>query len=218
MYPPQHICKAVARLHPSFRIGWMGRSPEDAEELNPGAFALIKLRPKYEVGTIEDPKKALSSQWDVEAHDNLGFGNIGLKRVTRGPLFNANGGLKPDWDPNEVRPLIVQVFDEGLDFSAQDIFSGRFLLIVRVHAERQIYKMRRAHALGKGKDADNHLSDMAGEMTDYLWHEAKKAEHTHMDMAWKHAKHNLGDRFINFKEKGAYRMNDYFLDRMGYRK
>lgn len=218
MHPPQHICRDLARVSSSFRIGWMGRDPVDDDELNPGSFALVQLRERDDIGRVEDPLKTLSTDWDIVPLFNEFDQPAGLKRITRGPLFNAEGGLERDWDVDKVRPIVKQVFDEDLGFTPGDIFSGRFLIVARMFAiEGAIYKARYQAAVDKGKESEQRVSDLVGEMGDFIWHEATKTDQASVDMAWKHAKQNLPQRYIAHKERDAYRFDHGALDRLGYK-
>lgn len=216
MHAPEHICRAVARINPSYRIGWLGRPPEYAGELNPGAFALVHLRPRQVAGTEENPLKTLKGHWDVRPVMNIYGQYEGVERVSRGPLFNARGGSRPDWDPMRVRPTIVQVFDAGLDYSPRDVYSGRFLLIVRAHADKLAKRLRYEDALRRGRDAETRMDDLSREMTDYLWYEANKT-----GQEW-HPSTREEDLTIYNKgrlkalKRGAYNKEKLFLRRMGY--
>ena len=43
MHPPEFMCKALERIHPQLRLGWIGKDHQPGEALNQGCFALIQL-------------------------------------------------------------------------------------------------------------------------------------------------------------------------------
>ena len=206
MHPPSWICGALHRIHPQLRLAWHGREKRHENELNPGCFALIQLYHVSDVEEFEDPT-TFRLPWvadPVEGSD----GATRLKRVNRGPIFNKEGGTRMDWDSAFRVPIFVATLDEAYEISTNDVLTGRFLDTVRrwmIPIKRRVAES----AIEAGKNLESKADDVAGEMTDFLAHEANKPDATSIVMANKHAKGDM-NKLEKRLEKAHGQLADYY--------
>jgi hypothetical protein len=166
--------------------------------LNPGSFAIVQLYHIKDVGDPDEPV-AYRTRWDIDfvADD---FGDVGPKRVYRGPIFNRHGGTVPDWDPLFRKPVYVANL-EDYGFSAEQVKSGEFLVTLKewlTPIKRRIVESARE----QGRVLQRATEDIADEATDFLWREAQKSDATSVIMANKHAKEGMAE-LERAKERGA---------------
>ena len=207
MHPPSLVCQQLKRVHPHLRLAWVGRPKICEDEVNPGHFAVVQLFARRDVGTDENPK-IFQELWHLTSRaDN--FGASERVRIERGPIFNSLGGTSPDWDPLFRVPVFAMEVTptyrypqlapyEGETFCTADVFSGKiiggiewFLTPIKERINRQ------NRAFANAAVSESH--ELAGEMTDFLWSQANKADSTRTEVAYKHAKSDVA-RFDNRRQ------------------
>ena len=206
MHPPAWICEALHRVNPQLRLGWAGKEKAHEDELNPGSFALVQLYHVSDVQDLDDPS-TFRLTWDHEPYQT-DDGVTRLKRVDRGPVFNKAGGLRRDWDSAFRVPIFVATLDEEYGFTIDDVVSGRFLETVRRWLT-PIEDRIRASAREKGQELASRTSDVAGEIADAAWFEAKKHDSETVIMANKHCKDDMA-AFESGKERAHGQLESYY--------
>lgn len=89
MHPPDHRSKALEKLHPRARLGWVGMERDaDDENINKGQFALLQLYPKR--------AEVLYEPWNG-----------------RGPVFGSH------FDPLQWQPCWLANFDPQEVFNGE---------------------------------------------------------------------------------------------------
>lgn len=214
MKPPAWVCRALYRLDPSLRLGWMGRVPNSESEENPGSFVLVRLVPLSTSGTDEAPR-ILEEFWASALISPLS-GWFTTVKVERGPIFGVNGRPRPDWDPLFFKPVILQAFNAEWGFSHEDVFSGYIVEHVRRQlATSKEHRRRLARqALQEGRDLESTVNDLGNTMGDEWYRNNNQVGATGQPLAWKHARQNLTKEFIDYKE-GKYNFTDYHLKELG---
>jgi len=206
MHPPSWICRALHRVHPQLRLAWLGREKSHEHELNPGSFALVQLYHISDVEEFEDPT-TFRLPWTADPVEGSD-GTTRTKRVNRGPIFNKDGGPRADWDSAFRVPMFVATLDEAYDMTLEDVLSGRFLSDVRRWMV-PIQKRIQESAAEAGRTLDSKAGDVAGQMTDFLAHEANKTDAATVIMADKHAKGDL-NKLEKRMERTHGQLEDYY--------
>jgi len=187
MHPPRAICEQLARIHPKLRFAWHGREKRDADELNPGSFAIVQLYHISNAGTQDNPN-TYRQPWE-EAF---------------GPIFNKQGGTTRDWDPLFWTPMYVtRLEDVGVTHS--EVFNGQILDFIRdwmIPVGRRAKEDRRRRA----KELHDRTEDIIDAMTDRLWYEANKTGEETIDVPWEFAKKDV---YEMYKRK---RIAEQYLD------
>lgn len=188
MHAPGWVCRRLHELHPQLRLAWAGREKQHADELNPGAFALVQLYHVHDTGHVDCPT-TFRLLWDV----NPVVGDDGethMRKVERGPIFNKNGGTKRDWDNLSRVPVFVATLDEEYDMGPDDVLSGRFLDSIR-HWMTPIERRMRESAREAGRTLSGAIDDVAHEVSADLVKESHKSDAATVIMANKHAKADM---------------------------
>lgn len=181
MYAPAHACKALFRLHPQLRIGWVGRDKRNEDDFNRGSFAVVQLYHIQDAGTPDEPV-GYREFWHV-APFLTENGELYNRRIDRGPIYNRLGGSTPDWDPLFRVPMFIMTLDEQFKYAngevikREDVFSGKFIEAVHYNLGGivdRIVKGRR----DRGRELDQKANDLGQEMGSFLWHEANKTGQT----------------------------------------
>ena len=206
MHPPSWICRDLHRLHPQLRLAWAGRPAKHEDELNPGSFALVQLYHISDIQDIEDPT-TFRLTWDLDPVEDED-GTTSLKRIDRGPIFAKDGSTRRDWDSAFRVPVFVATLDEEYGFSVDDVTSGRFLEKVEFWL-RPIEKRLRSAAEVRGKELESKVDDIAGEIADATWHEAKKHDSATVIQSNKHSRDEMAE-FEGRKERAHGKLKDYF--------
>lgn len=195
MEVPGFVCRALHRIHPELRLAWHGRERrfEDGDELNLGSFALIQLLPAQVVGSLAEPL-IYSELWDVSPRINDG-GNLEMMKVNRGPIFNKNGGVAPDWDPLAKIP-IYNICLASMGFTNERVVNGDFLKFVPAWLESAKSRFKRSMEQAY-KDHKSELDSMSSEATDFLWREAQRSTANSPIVPWEFGKEEV----YNYMEK-----------------
>lgn len=207
MHPPSWICRALYRVHPQLRLAWHGREKAHENELNPGSFALVQLYHISDVKEFEDPT-TFRLPWTADPIEGSD-GKTRTKRVNRGPIFNKEGSTRLDWDSAFRVPIFVATLDEAYGITTEDVLNGSFLDDVRrwmIPIQRRVQES----AIEAGRNLESKADDVAGQMTDFLAHEANKPDATTVIMADKHAKGDL-NKLEKKLEKSHGQLGDYYL-------
>lgn len=206
MHPPSWICKALHGVHPQLRLAWCGRERAHEDELNPGSFALVQLYHVSDIRDVDDPS-TFRLTWDLDPVQT-DDGKTQLRRVDRGPVFAKDGTTRRDWDSAFRVPIFVATLDEEYGFSLDDVVSGRFLEQVKQWL-RPIEARLREAAEVRGKALETRADDVAGEIADATWFEAKKHTSSGKIMANKHCRDDM-KAFEAKKERAHGKLKNYF--------
>jgi hypothetical protein len=173
----------------------MGRPPKDEDELNPGSFGVCQL---YHISDVGDPADPLTYRelWNTTITQNEAGTPVRV-RCERGPIFNKNGGLKPDWDTNLRVPVFIMTLDDqyqyadGTPFKTEDVLTGKFLEGIKYFLT-PIKERIRVAAKRKTKRLRDEAEDLGGEIAEKLWWKANRPD-TFSDntIAYKHVKHQV---------------------------
>jgi hypothetical protein len=177
MWAPRSACEALYRLDDKHRLAWRGSAPKSADDLNAGWFVIIQLYHRLDFGTFDDPI-TFRHNWYTQVYmDDMGY--LDHRRVDRGPIFAADGGLIRDWNDDYI-PIMVGSVHKGYqewtgkrDLETRDVFTGRFILTIRSWRESVRDRMLDS-AREKGKEVNRHLDDMGREHGKRMWHDALK--------------------------------------------
>jgi hypothetical protein len=198
MQAPLWVCKELSRLDSGFRIGWVGRNRKYPDELNPGDFALVSLAKKSDIGDLGQPRIP-NELWSVTDKVDA-FGQVYRARIDRGPIFNKEGGLTPDWDQLFYVPVYIAKFvDYGLTNEA--VVHGAVIALVR-EWQTSLKNRVLGSAARKGRELKETVQEMAREQGKFLWREAQKSTSTRTPTAWKHAREEV-NKFYKQKEHGG---------------
>jgi hypothetical protein len=193
MYIPGHICRQLYELHPQLRIGWFGRKRRYTGELNPGSFAVIQLYHIQDAGR-PDEEHTYFTFWNPPGH-------------YFGPIYNKDGGSRPDWDPVTRVPVCVANL-EDFDIPLEDVLSGKFLLEVKEWMTpirtRTVRSIKR-----RVKDLNDELEDIGGEAAEYLWRQAQRSDAETVVMADKHCRRDM-ERFEARKDWTNRMLGSYY--------
>ena len=174
--------------------------------MNPGSFALVQLYHISDVQDVNDPG-TFRLIWDLDPVQTE-TGETRLERVDRGPIFAKDGSTRRDWDSAFRIPVFVATLDEEYGFGLDDVVSGRFLDTVR-HWLRPIEQRLRESADVRGRELESRTDDVAGEIADATWHEAKKHTSSGLIMANKHCRDDMA-AFEAQKERAHGQLRDHF--------
>jgi len=192
MYVPSTVCKQLFRLHPQLRFAWMGRERQNEEDLNAGDFAVVQLYHIKDAGTPDEPN-TFYMHWPRGA----------------GPIYNRNGGSTRDWDPLFRMPILVaRLGDFGI--SKEEVLSGAVISQLESWIDWEKNKRVVEHRRKMGRDMVSKFDDLAGEMTDYLWHEGNKASETSINtIPWKDSKKEL-ERSLAKGQQRRHQLEHYY--------
>jgi hypothetical protein len=206
MHAPTWLTKELVRRHPEYRLAWAGR-PAEADELNAGDFALVQLYPISRVGSLTDPD-IFEELWDVTTRADE-YGRVLRVRANRGPIFNAKGGTRPDWDPLFRIPVYKFDFGEqGIDL--YKFFGGGWLnTLSRALRGKALLEAQDREAERKGKALIKKVDDQAAAGYQYLKGMKDADSGRPEPVAYKHAKGEL-KKFYDKKEKRRQALLDYF--------
>lgn len=124
MYPPAFVCRKLYELDPQIRLAWLGFKPRYAGELNPGTFCIVQLWKKDHFGSHERPNTP-NELWNVQPV-RLSTGDVEMRRVDRGPVFNKDAGTRPDWNVL-AHEVVYRANLKDFGISLEDVMSGAIL-------------------------------------------------------------------------------------------
>ena len=177
MHPPTWVCESLVRQAPLLRLGWAGRAPTHAGELNPGKFCLVSLYPSEVYWNDKKRNQFYHEFWGMTAKQ-LPYGDGNVKQIVfvhheRGPIFNAKGEGVADWDCLSRIPVYVQ------DLSLDQVMLGR--LVWEIPAARKSVKTSREWQQAESERRDqtaraarNIIDDSAREIAKEMWFNANQ--------------------------------------------
>ena len=102
----------------------------------------------------------------------------------------------------------MATLDEAYGLTTEDVLDGFFLHVVR-RWMTPIQNRVQESAYEAGKNLESKADDIAGQMTDFLAHEANKSDATTVIMADKHAKSDL-NKLEKRLESSQGQLEDYY--------
>lgn len=167
MEAPAHRCKDLYRLHKWLRLCWVG----DKER-----FGVCQLYHISDCGDLEDVELNYREYWNwTTVVDELDDDVVKRVPIYRGPIFNKNGGHKPDWDTAKRIPVWVMTLDKPYTYKdgseidpINDVFSGKFIEAMAHYLNPIKGRLKKA-AAERGISAIANLEAVGGEMADRLW-------------------------------------------------
>lgn len=217
MHPPGAVCKALYDVHPQLRLAWAGRPPKYPGETNPGSYAIVQLYHIQDCGDLDDTMVTFREFWDTTIRPNA-HGQAERVRITRGPIFNKNGGTERDWDPLVRIPVFVMTIDEEYEYpdgsnfrGIEDVHSGKYLVAIKAYLAKDIKTRAIESGIEKGKTVARKIDEIGRDGADYLWHEANKTgETSDTSITYESTRHQLA-RLDRQNEMMKDEVRDMFL-------
>jgi len=163
VYPSRTVCEYLHSIDPALRLAWTA-----------GSFCLVYLYPKENFGSFDQPKTFLEP-WYLRP-GKLPSGRIELVKVDRGPVFNKQGGLDPDWGLESVPIYSMNLKQFGFknaDVMNEEKFRG--IVVPRLRQYLRPIKLRMAEDRAALLKDTRNKHDEYGKRAGLALHAALKA-------------------------------------------
>ena len=172
MHPPAWLCEGLYRVRPDLRLAWHGSKRKHKDDLNAGTFAIVRLAPVSEVGSLSNPR-TYGALWDLAPQIN-DVGECEMLPHYKGPIFNRKGGTSRDWDPLFFVPM-YSLNLEGQGITKSQIFAGAFLNGIEWGLNVMKARVAKANQAAYN-DHKNEMQAIGNEAGKDLWKKANQSD------------------------------------------